>query len=106
MIGASFLIIKTKYEGILTKISCNLDDWSSLTNTYCFHYQNECAPPYYYFMSSMLPLPPLSPFWDRLQSIITKFVWNGGIKGLYTFEELSFQFHLQSSTFFSFFTYS
>lgn len=72
-------IVKINYENTLSKITCYLESWSTLPNSFksCISIIKMNVLPRINFVSSIFRLVPPSRFWDRLQRIITKFVWNG-----------------------------
>ena len=72
-------IIKHNFENTLTKICLDLNRWASLPNSLQARVSiiKMNILPRVNFVSSMLPLPPPTRYWNKLHSAISKFVWHG-----------------------------
>lgn len=72
-------ITKHNFCNTLNKVVADMDRWSSIPNSL----RGRIAIikmnilPRVNFFSSMLPLPPPSQYWNKLQLAITKFIWRG-----------------------------
>lgn len=71
---------KIEIEYPLSKITKDLEKWSTLPNSLGSHIsiiKMNVLANLIICVSSMLPLPHPTSFWDKVRCLITKFVWNG-----------------------------
>lgn len=72
-------IIKHNFDKTLTKVIVDLERWAKLKNSFRSRVSviKMNVLPRVNFISSMIPLSPPKQFWSKLQSAVTKYVWNG-----------------------------
>lgn len=74
-----FHIASHNFQNILNQIVKDIERWSKLPNSLQARVSivKMDILPRVNFYSSMIPLPPPKGYWDKLQSLISKFIWNG-----------------------------
>lgn len=74
-----FRIASHNFQSIYNQIEKDIERWSKLPNSLQARISvvKMDILPRVNFYSSMIPLPPSKGYWDKLHSLISKFIWNG-----------------------------
>lgn len=74
-----FHIASHNFQSIYNQIEKDLERWSKLPNSLQARISivKKDILPRVNFYSSMIPLPPQKGYWEKLHSLISKFIWNG-----------------------------
>lgn len=72
-------IVKLNYDRTLTNITKDLERWSRIKNSLRSRVSviKMNVLPRVNFVSCMIPLSPPHQYWDKLQSAVSKYIWNG-----------------------------
>ena len=71
--------VSHNFSGILKQLTSDLLNWAKFPNSLSARISviKMNVLPRINFIASMIPLPPPIGFWDKLQTLVSKYIWNG-----------------------------